>query len=372
MSDAQQLDGDAGGARAGDPVPPSEVAEAWREHADLDGAGGEEAEIAGAILEAALEDEGDGDGVPPRLEEIAARGRVGAAWDAVGELHLALDRAVAAGEMSHDEVRRCRRRLARMQSRLHRAGLRARLSARRELLRDITHDLRVPLNSIVFLTDSLFDERHGELSEAQRRKLGGVYSASTTLLNVINDLLDLSRSTEEDFECTRVPFSIGGVLEDARHLVRPVADYHGAELEVDLRTGDSWNGDPRLVRRILLNLVTNGLEAAGEGGAVAVTLDDGGDRDPRTRRVVVADDGPGIDLERAEALLDPGEPAAWQGLLDGTDGLGLLIIGRLARAAGGSVEVARGGENGGTRFTVALPFGEGGDESGDAGDGAPA
>ena len=62
------------------------------------------------------------------------------------------------------------------------------------------------------------------------------------------------------------------------------------------------------------------------------------------------------DVERAEALLDPGDETGWKKLVDGTDGLGLLIIGRLVRAAGGEVEVDHV-DSGGTRFTVELPFG---------------
>lgn len=344
-----------------------ELADAWREHLRLDDLDREVARIVAALLETLAaetdrQERTEAD-VHDRIEELAARGEVGSAWDAVEELHLGLDRAVADGTLAAEDAYRLRRLLTSVQARLHRAGLSARLATRRQLLRDITHDLRVPLNSIVFLTDSLFDERHGELTEPQRRKLGGVYSASTTLLNFVNDLLDLSRSTEEDFECSSVPFSIQGVLEDADHLVRPVADYHGAELEVDLRTGDSWNGDPRLVRRILLNLVTNGLEAAGDGGRVTVTVDDGDGSEPETRRIVVSDTGPGIDVDRAEKLVDPGEPAMWREVLDGTDGLGLLIIGRLVRAAGGSVDVGRT-ESAGTRFTVELPFG--GDAEGES------
>ena len=363
MTEAPQRDD--GWAGVGDTAPLSNCVDTWREHVGFEKAETDVGRIADVLLEALAANDASRDGVSGPLEVVAVQGRVGAAWDAAEELHLALDRALESGAISNREARRCRRRLARLQSRLHRAGLRARLSARRELLRDITHDLRVPLNSIVFLTDSLFDERHGELSEAQQQKLGGVYSASTTLLNFVNDLLDLSRSTEEDFECNRVPFSIKGVLEDGRHLVGPVADYYGAEVEFDLQTDDSWYGDPRLVRRILLNLVTNGLEASGEGGTVEVIVDDGGGRDHGSLRIVVSDDGPGIDLERTEALLDPGDPEEWRGLLDGTDGLGLLITGRLVRAAGGSVDVARTGD-GGTRFEVDLPFGDGGDEGPDA------
>ena len=335
----------------------SELAEAWAKHAGFEPAGRDGEKLAAHLLEAALEEAGR-EGACDRdlLEELAARGEVGAAWDAIEALHLGLDRALDADEITAGDARRLRRGLTRLQSRLHRAGLHARLATRRALMRDITHDLRVPLNSIVFLTDSLFDETHGELTSTQRRKLGGVYSASTTLLNFVNDLLDLSQSTAEDFECASVPFSIRGVLEDARHLVRPVADYHGADLEIDNRTQDSWQGDPRLVRRILLNLVTNALEAAGEGGEVAVRVETGDGDDPRMQRIVVSDTGPGIDLDRAEALLDPGDPAGWKRLLDGTDGLGLLIIGRLVRAAGGAVEVGRP-RSGGTRFQVELPFG---------------
>ena len=349
--DADRRDGPGGLAR---------LTEAWRGHIEPDAESDPLGRVAAELLDMLARDlrqgEGPQDGARDRLETLVERGDLGVTWDAVEELHLGLDRAVAEDAVPSDDAVRLRRRLTALQSRLHLAGLSARLAARRELLRDVTHDLRVPLNSIVFLTDSLFDERHGELSEPQRRKLGGVYSASTTLLNFVNDLLDLSQSTEEDFECSSVPFSIGGVVEDLRHLVRPVADYHGADLEVDLRTGDAWEGDPRLVRRILLNLVTNGLEAAGEGGEVTVVLDDGVGDGGEMRRLVVSDTGPGIDLDRAEALLDPGDESGWRRLLDGTDGLGLLIIGRLVRAAGGSVTVEHG-EAGGTRFVAELPFG---------------
>lgn len=334
-----------------------ELAERWRAHLDLQGDRPVlRTAIRALIAEVAKEREREGER-NDRLEGLAASGNLDTAWDAVGELHIALDRARAHEDISASEQRLLRGRLSRVQTRLHRAGLRARLAARRELLRDITHDLRVPLNSIVFLTDSLFDERQGTLTNTQRSKLGGVYSASTTLLNFVNDLLDLSRATQEDFECTSVPFSIQGVLEDVRHLVRPMAEYHGSELTVEVRATDSWRGDPRLVRRILLNLVTNALEATGEGGEVVVAIDDGDPSRSEMRRIDVADDGPGIDLDQARSLLEPGDVEGWRKLLDGTDGLGLLIIGRLVRAAGGEVTVEAEEANG-TSFSVWLPFGE--------------
>lgn len=332
----------------GDGPDPDRGADLWWEYVDLD--------ADGPVDRAALRELLDTD-AGEVAAELADGAEPASLWAALGELHLGLDRAVADDALALPEAAALRRRLNRLLPRLHREGLSEELRDRSELLRDITHDLRVPLNSIVFLADSLFGERHGGLNEAQRRQVGGVYSASATLLNLVNDLLDLTRASRDELESTRVPFSVEGVLDDVRHLVHPVTQHHGAELEVDLRTEGSWRGDPRLVRRLLLNLVTNAVEAAGEGGSVRVAVD--GPREdgagPEMPRITVEDTGPGVDVERAEALLDPGELSGWRDLLDGTEGLGLLITGRLVRAAGGEISVERR-EAGGSRFTVLLPY----------------
>ena len=305
-----------------------------------------------------LVESSDGDAARTALAALAEQGQLGEARETMGELHLALDRALADEGITVGEGMWLRRRLIRLRQLIQKEEIGAQLRMQTDLLRDITHDLRVPLNSIVFLTDSLFEERHGDLNETQRRQLGGVYSASATLLNLVNDLLDLTRSTRDELESTSVPFSIDGVLEDVRHLVRPVAQHHRAELDLDVRSKESWHGDPRLVRRLLLNLVTNGLEAAGEGGTVSVRVEsaESGPSDREMPTITVEDSGGGLDFDRAEKLLHPGELSGWKNLLDGTDGLGLLICGRLVRAAGGSISVERR-QSRGTRFVVELPYG---------------
>lgn len=336
---------------------PERIEELWGlvwEHADLETPLSPER----GTLRELVESSGD-DAARATLEAIAEQRQLGEARDAMGELHLALDRALADEAVSFRQGTFLRRRLIRLLRLIQQEAIEARLRMQTDLLRDVTHDLRVPLNSIVFLTDSLFEERHGNLNETQRRQLAGVYSASATLLNLVNDLLDLTRSTRDELESTSVPFAIDGVLEDVRHLVRPVAQHHRAELELEVQSKGAWHGDPRLVRRLLLNLVTNGLEAAGEDGTVSVRVEsaESGQSDRDMPTITVEDSGGGLDIDRAEKLLDPGEVSGWRSLLDGTDGLGLLICGRLVRAAGGSISVERR-QSGGTRFVVDLPYTE--------------
>lgn len=335
-----------------------DICDQWLEYAELDERSPLDAEGVRHLLSAAEAQDGQDPVAEGIIEEIAGNGDPDRCWGDLGELHLALDRAVDAGAITVEDASLLRIYLNRLTGRIHRAAIDGKLRLQSELLRDITHDLRVPLQSIVFMTDSLYDERHGDLNETQRRQLGGVYSASATLLNLVNDLLDLSRSTQENLESVCVPFSIAGVVEDVKHLVRPVADHHRANLEIDVRSEDSWYGDPQLVRRLLLNLVTNALEASGEEGRVTVTVEgpESWEADPGMSRLTIADGGPGVDVDRAEALLSPGTVSDWKQKLDGTDGLGLLITGRLVRAAGGSISVERR-ESGGTRFTVLLPYG---------------
>ena len=340
----------------------------WLEYAELDERSSLDAERVRDLVTEAEATDGQDPVAEGIIEEIAGDGDPSRCWGELGELHLALDRAVDAGAIAARDAFPLRAYLNQLTGRLHREAIDGKLRLQSELLRDITHDLRVPLQSIVFLTDSLYDERHGDLNETQRRQLGGVYSASATLLNLVNDLLDLSRSVQESLESVSVPFSIAGVLEDVKHLVRPVADHHRANLEIDVRSEDSWFGDPQLVRRLLLNLVTNALEASGEKGRVTVTVEGPGrsEVNPGESRITVADGGPGVDVERAETLLRPGAVSEWKQHIDGTDGLGLLITGRLVRAAGGSISVERR-ESGGTRFTVVLPYG-GSEDEGDGRD----
>ena len=294
--------------------------------------------------------------------ELVRRYGADPAWEALDDVAEALE-AAADADAPADDLRTARRRLFGEARELARDATAAQVDGHHDLLRDVAHDIRSPLNSVLFLVEGLYNEHSGPLNATQRRQVGVVYSAAAALLNLVNDLLDFSRFLQgEASEVADVPFGLGSVIGNARHLVGPMASHHGANLEFEVEGARARRGDPQLLTRLLINFVSNGIEATGDGGRLSVRFQDAG---AEALRVRVEDDGPGADVERVQELLDAPGPECWSRDLRGsTHGLGLLISGELVRRAGGEASVERLGD-GGTRIDIRLPFppveeGEGG------------
>lgn len=272
---------------------------------------------------------------------------------AVAEVYGRLDEATGAG-VARDEAVEIRRRLGRVMEALWISDVAGERALCRDVLREVSHDIRSPLNSILFLADGLYSGRSGPLTDPQRRQLGVVYSAAATLLNMVNDLLDFARSSEDEVDAVSlVPFSVSGVLADVRRLVGPIAEHRDCRLRTEMEVQDPRRGDPQIASRVLVNLVSNGIDAAGKDGEVVVRVTG----DDETLRLRVLDDGDAPDPERLEELAARDSNAGLTRTLTGqTHGLGLVICGRMVRAAGGSLEVDRT-HDGWTQFTVELPFG---------------
>ncbi len=225
----------------------------------------------------------------------------------------------------------------------------------RRLLRDVSHDIRSPLNSILFLADALISEHSGGLNDVQRRQVGVLYTAAVSLVGLVNDLIDAARLGDgSEIPVASERFSMEAVLNEVEHLVGPLANHREVRLGFRLETLGPRTGDRRLLTRVLLNLTTNALQAceAGDRVEVRVTEPEAG-----SLRLVVWDDGPGTDAAGLAALIggdrapsrDADGQAAW------THGLGLSICARLVRAAGGRIEV-ESAPGVGSSFTVELPF----------------
>ncbi len=225
----------------------------------------------------------------------------------------------------------------------------------RRLLRDVSHDIRSPLNSILFLADALISEHSGGLNEVQRRQIGVLYTAAVSLVGLVNDLIDAARLGDgSDIPIASERFSMEAVLNEVEHLVGPLASHREIRLGFRLETLGPRTGDRRLLTRVLLNLTTNALQACEAGDRVEVRVTE---PEPGSLRLVVWDDGPGTDAAGLAALIrEERRPtrgtdgqAAW------THGLGLSICARLVRAAGGRIEL-ESAPGIGSSFTVELPF----------------
>ncbi len=269
-----------------------------------------------------------------RMVETAA-GATGSEADAqeVAELHAALDRSLLAA--ARDSLERSS-------------------DAHRRVIQDVSHDLRSPLNSVLFLADALRSRHSGSLNAVQGHQLNVLYTAAVTLVRMTNDLIDFSRigAGRERIVVSEATFSLETVVHEASSLVAPLASHRGVEVVTHLDAEGVRQGDQRLLGRVLLNLVSNAIEAVDHGGTVTLRF---GDTDEGNLRIEVADDRCGTEVEVLRQFLAvtddqwPGETRGW------TRGLGLNISARFIQAAGGRIDVlSRAGE--GTVFRVELPF----------------
>lgn len=222
------------------------------------------------------------------------------------------------------------------------------------LLSDVAHDLRSPLNSILFLADALATEHSGALNDVQRRQVGVLYTAAVSLVGLLNDLIDVSHLGDgAAIEVLSEPFSVESVLRQVDQLVGPLAGHRDVELAFRLETLGPRRGDRRILTRILINLVSNAVQAARPRDRVEVRAFETPDLG---LSVTVTDTAVGADLDRIRELLrDAPFPSPGDRRRGWTHGLGLAICSRLVDAASGSIGVEATSE-GGCRFTLDLPF----------------
>ena len=212
--------------------------------------------------------------------------------------------------------------------------------AKSAFLANMSHELRTPMNAILGMTD-LALRRAGDPKQIDQ--LTKVKTASTHLLHVINDILDLSKIEAERLQLKRVDFTLSEVLQDLVSLTGQKVMDKGLKFLVQLQPGlpvRRFNGDPMRLGQILLNLADNALKFT-ERGAITVRANLVADNpDDVLLRWEVADTGIGIDPAALGRLFSAFEQAdnSMTRKYGGT-GLGLVISQRLVRMMGGEIGV---------------------------------
>jgi signal transduction histidine kinase/ActR/RegA family two-component response regulator len=228
--------------------------------------------------------------------------------------------------------------------------------AKSTFLANMSHELRTPMNGIMGLTSLAL--RHAD-DPKLRDQLGKIRQASHHLLNVINDILDISKIEAERLTLERVPFKFGTVLENLMSLIWQRVNDKGLKLHIDIApeiARRSWLGDPMRLGQILLNFTGNALKFTEQGAiTVRARLVDESATDVLLR-FEVQDTGIGISTEDQARLFTAFEQA--DGSMTrkyGGTGLGLAISKRLAAMMGGDAGVTSQVGQGSTFwFTVRL------------------
>ena len=222
--------------------------------------------------------------------------------------------------------------------------------AKSEFLSRMSHELRTPLNAILGFGQLL---QRQNPTDAQRNRVGYILSAGRHLLNLINEVLDISRIEAGNLQLSVEPVRLKDAVAEAVDLVRPLA----VEQEIDLSTaadlaeGCFVRGDRQRLKQVLLNLLTNAIKYTPKGGMVVIGF---GATAERTIRVTVKDTGRGIPADKLARLFTPFDRlGAEESTVEGT-GLGLALCQRLMQAMAGSIGVNSSIGNGST-FWVELP-----------------
>jgi PAS domain S-box-containing protein len=223
-----------------------------------------------------------------------------------------------------------------------------------EFLANMSHELRTPLNSILGLSESLLEERRGSLNDHQHRSLQMIEASGHHLLDLINDILDLSKVEAGMFELYLQPVPLDEFCHSCLALTKAQAGKKS--IAVTYRNEAATKrivADPRRLKQIVVNLLTNAVKFTPQGGHVTLQVNDHPEQD--LIRFSVIDDGIGISPEDVKRLFQPfvQVDSNLNRQYEGT-GLGLALVQKLTDLHGGSIEVES--ELGkGSCFTVNLP-----------------
>jgi signal transduction histidine kinase len=221
-----------------------------------------------------------------------------------------------------------------------------------EFLANMSHELRTPLNAVIGFSDVLLEHTFGELNDKQDQYVGIILGSGRHLLSLINDILDLSKIEAGRMELELTAFDVPAALDNTVTLVRDRAARHSQTLAVEVEPGiETFVGDERKIKQILLNLLSNAVKFTPDGGRIGVRAAriDGG------IEIAVSDTGIGIAPEEQGLIFEEFRQVGsdYVRKREGT-GLGLALTRRFVELHGGTIRVESEPGKGST-FTFTLP-----------------
>lgn len=247
--------------------------------------------------------------------------------------------------------------------------------AKSAFLANMSHELRTPLNATIGFTDIVLSKNFGDLNADQEEYLGYVLQSSRHLLDLINDILDLSKVEANKMELDLGDVNIINLLSNSLIMVKEMAHLRGVKLreQFDNQMPAFIRVDERKVKQILFNLLSNAIKFTPDGGVVTVsayysndnfvlpvnehlTTADKLSEIHKHVRIVVSDTGIGMKKDDLKRIFNPFEQADNTETRDfeGT-GLGLALTRKLLELHGGVIWAESAGLGEGSSFQIVLP-----------------
>ncbi len=248
----------------------------------------------------------------------------------------------------HVEVRT--QELRKLNSELHKA-----LKAKDEFLSTMSHELRTPLNAVLGLSEALLEQTFGTLNKEQESSLNIIEESGRHLLDLINDILDLSKIGVSKLELNIEPVDVNNVCSSAIKFIKQEA--FNKNIKVHFKPHDEVSvilADQKRLKQIIVNLLSNAIKFTPENGEIGLEIFL--NNESNTVNFMVWDTGIGIPSDKYDQLfmpfvqLDSSLTRKYQGT-----GLGLALVLKLAELHGGGINV-QSEVNKGSRFVVMLPW----------------
>ncbi|MBS0444536.1 MAG: PAS domain S-box protein [Proteobacteria bacterium] len=224
--------------------------------------------------------------------------------------------------------------------------------AKSEFLSRMSHELRTPLNAMLGFAQLLELDQRDPLAEPQRMWVSQIQQAGWHLLEMINDVLDLSRIESGNLRLHTETLDVADLADACLAMVQADAGKRGITITQELAPGSlSVLGDATRVKQILTNLLTNAVKYNVDGGRIHVSSRSS---DPEMSEITVTDTGLGMTAEQMANLFQPFNRLGRERTTQEGTGIGLVISQRLAELMGGSLWV-RSVAGQGSSFVLALP-----------------
>lgn len=211
--------------------------------------------------------------------------------------------------------------------------------AKSEFLANMSHELRTPMNAILGFSNSIQHEIHGPINHDKYQEyINDIHASGSHLLELINDILDLSKVEANALELIQKHIDLSAITEAVLHLTRPHAQQKNIALQSNINgTLPNFMGDERRLKQILLNLLSNAIKFTDVGGSVI--LDATMDKD-QSLMLIVSDTGIGMSADELEVALTPfGQvDSSMTRKYEGT-GLGLPLTKALVELHGGQISI---------------------------------
>ncbi len=201
-----------------------------------------------------------------------------------------------------------------------------------EFLASMSHELRTPLNAVLGFSEVLLERMFGDINERQEEYLRDIHGSGKHLLELLNEILDLSKVEAGRMDLEYSSFELRSLLEDAASMLRERASAHGISLRVEV--GDDVglvHADELRLKQVVLNLMTNAVKFTGDGGSVVVRAV----RGQGTVDITVEDTGIGVPEADRERIFESFQQGGRGSSREEGTGLGLTLSRRIVELLGG-------------------------------------